>query len=415
METTTMSVINARRQQAADRLGIEIGKVHTHRLELKQLRENGLLIDLDIHGISMFAVQTSFAELGIAGDDVRVKRMRAGRKDLFPKLGKKLRSLEARARQNLERHSHVVPAFGNYKWLPWTAYESYRETHDQILTELDAVKQEAISKWDEVYEENRKFFEAAAERAWKGLLGQYAPGDEVMIATANGPAFNSRTEHDRFIEYLVQKGLGRMPTPEEIESLVRIDYTTSVLYADSEVMAEDVAQAALQAQMAEEQAKQAEAEHEVWEMQLAENQEHAKIEAFKQAEMAHAREQLAAMGSPLQDALDGLRANLYDAVQSLLEGLRTNDGFRGRSSTKAAELYNYWKKLNGGLLQDDTLDAVLEDLDAEMKLYKSTADRKMKVAQIGEITSALTEIATLTVESARKMRNQSSRASALEL
>ena len=97
----TETTIARRRREAAERLGVQEGQVQAHRIELNQLREAGLLVDLDIHGISMFSIPTTFAELGIGVSDVRAKRLRTGRKDLFPVYSKKFRSLEARARQNL--------------------------------------------------------------------------------------------------------------------------------------------------------------------------------------------------------------------------------------------------------------------------------------------------------------------------
>jgi len=329
-----------------------------------------------------------------------------------------MRSIEMRSRQNLEKYSHLVPAFGQYKWLPWTAYESFREAHDALVTELEAAKQSAISRWDDVYEANRETAAAIAENAWKAMLAQYAPGDEVMIVTQDHTPFSSKTGHDRFIEYVVQKALSKMPLPEEIQAQVKIDYSTSILYGEHEVAAEDAALAQAKASKAEADQAAYEAQHQLWQMQheeeILELTQEAKIEAFKHAEMEHARQQLAAMGSPIQDALDGLRATLYDAVGNLVTGIRKNGGFRGRASDKAAELYQMWKELNGGLLQDATLEAALENLNGTMTSYKS-ASKELRETQIGDITAQLTEIATLTAESARKINEGgSSRAKALE-
>lgn len=418
MEATMVEKVKARRQEAATKLGLEVSQVHIRRLEIAQMRDAGLLIDLDVHGISMFSTRVSFAELGIAQNDARCKRMRAGRKDLFPRISKKMQSLEVRARQNLKKNSHVVPVFGQYRWMPWTAYESFRDSHDAIVAEIETTKQEAIDTWDEVYEENREFFANVAENAWTAMVAQYAPGDEVMIVTQDHAPFSSKTGHDRFIEYVVQRALAKMPLPEEIQAMVKIDYSTSILYGESEVATEEAAIATAQAAQAEANALKVKADHEVWEVQheeeLLELSEKAKIEAFKTAEMEHARQQLAEMGSPIQDALDGLRATLYDAVGGLVAGLQKNGGFRGRASDRALELYNMWQELNGGLLKDDALEVALENLNAKMVSYKS-ASKDIRDTQIGDITSKLAEIATLTAESARKINEGgSSRAKALE-
>ena len=408
------AIVN-RRQAAAGRLGVEASEVEVRRLELAQMREAGLLVDLDIHGTSMFTVRASYAEMGISANDVRTERLRAGSKDLFPGYSKQLRSLEARARQNLYAHSFKIAAFGQWSWVPWTAYEAFKEKNDEIVAQLAQVKAEIIARYDELRETNRVYFEMVAERAWKDLMAGYAPGDKVVIVTTDGLSFEDKA---RFVEYVVQRALSKMPLPEEIEAVVRIDYRTSILYTEGEIEAENAAIAAARAVQAQAYAEEAEARQAAYEARLqeriAKSEAEAKIEAFKKAELEHARQQLAAMGSPLQEALDGLRANLYGSVQSLLEGVRKNGGFRGQASVKAAELHDFWQKLNGGLLKDDDLDASLKALDAEMKKY-SSANREAREASIGDITSQLAEIATLTAESARRIQNHDSRASSLEL
>ena len=120
------------------------------------------------------------------------------------------------------------------------------------------------------------------------------------------------------------------------------------------------------------------------------------------------------MGSPLQEALEVLKANVYDAVKTLLDGLKTNDGFKGRASSKATELYDYWRRLNGGLLQDAELDSALQTLESSMKAYQNSEGEGRK-AQVGEIVSQLSEIATMTAASAETVRRGASRAARLDL
>jgi len=116
-----------------------------------------------------------------------------------------------------------------------------------------------------------------------------------------------------------------------------------------------------------------------------------------------------------RDALNGLRENLYNAVKALLEGVERNKGFRGKASGKAAELYAYWQRLNGNLLQDEELETELGKLDNLMTSYKSSKQQGRE-AKINSITTTLSEIAALTNAEARKLRRHTtSRAAALEL
>jgi len=406
------SIIETRIQQAAERLGVSADRVQVQRLEISQMREAGLLIDLDVHGTSMFSAKVTNAELGISADDVRSKRLRAGSKDLFPKHARKFRSLETRARQNLVAHTFKVSVFGGWYWMPWTAYESFQEKHQQILDELEAVKADCLAHYNEVREQNRAYFEQVGDRAWKALLSGYAPGDTVVIRTTSGATFEAPKDYNRFIEYVVQKALSKMPLPEEIESGVRIDYRTSILYSESEVEAEVAAVAKAEAELAKAKAEQEKANLELW---TAEQEARAKVEAFRRAEIEHARQQLAEMSSPITEAMDALKASIHQAVADLLSGLQRNGGFRGRASAKAAELLQTWRQLNGGLLQDEQLEQALIDLDAKMKAYQA-AKPTARDGHIGDITSQLTVIAAQTVEAARKLRRSGpTRASALEL
>lgn len=411
--------IEERRRQAAQRLGVDPNRVQVHRLELAKLREAGLLVDIDAYGFSMFQTRVTPTEAGWGGEDIRVQRLRPGSKDLFPEHARKLRSLEARARQNLHANSHEIHAFGQYRWLPWSAYETFIAKHNELLAELETVKAEILARYDKILEENRSYFAEVAERSWVSMLSQYTPGDRVMIQTTDGVAFDSTTDHDRFIEYVVQRALAKMPLREEITAGVRIDYKTTILYSDAEVAAEAMVAAQARSEEAEAERRRAEAQHQQFRLRLAqreeERQSEARIEAYKRAELEHAREQLAQMSSPIQEALDGLRANLYDAVASLLAGVQKNGGFRGKASTKAAELLEYWRRLNGGLLQDDELDQALVTLDGMMAQYQAS-EPASRDAQLGDITSALAEISALTVASARKLEKEGpSRAAALEL
>jgi len=401
---TNPTNVTARQQAAAARLGVEADQVRRTRLELRQLREAGLLVDLDIHGISMFSVQTTYAELGIGAEDVRKERLRAGRKDLFPKYSKKLRSLETRARQNLIDHSHPVAAFGGYRWLPWTAYEEFRERHDAIVLELETTKAQLLEEYHDMREVNRAYFARVARRAWRDLVAQHQGETNFVIVTTDKLAFPA-DDPEAFVEYVVQRALGKVPLESEIRELVRIDYKTSVLYTDSEIAQEQAAEA------------RAHTERELARMDLEDAQERraTKLEEYRRAERDHARQQLSAMGSPLLTALDQLQDKVNQAASELLAGLDKNGGFRGKASSRAAGLFSFWRQLNGGLLQDADLDAKLGELDARMSTYQSsTPDARQ--TQVGDIAAQLTEIARLTTEETRRARRSaSSRASALEL
>jgi hypothetical protein len=105
------------------------------------MRELGVLVDVDVHGTSMFTARATWNELGIPEEDTRRKRLKRGTEDLIPKvyIGR-LRSLEARFRQSLDKHSFDVAGFRPYRWVPFTAYESWRGEWDRLQEELARVR-----------------------------------------------------------------------------------------------------------------------------------------------------------------------------------------------------------------------------------------------------------------------------------
>ena len=104
---------------------------------------------------------------------------------------------------------------------------------------------------------------------WKHNQEQWIQACEpVMIQTVDGLSFDSLDGHDRFIEYVVQKALGKMPIPEEIQNLVRIDYRTSILYGESELAEDEARLEQARAQAAEAKLQQAEAEQAVFDANL---------------------------------------------------------------------------------------------------------------------------------------------------
>jgi hypothetical protein len=81
-------------------------------LDIRRMRELGVLVDVDVHGTSTFTARATWNELGIPEEDTRRKRLKRGTKDLISKvyIGR-LRSLEARFRQSLDQHSFDVAGY----------------------------------------------------------------------------------------------------------------------------------------------------------------------------------------------------------------------------------------------------------------------------------------------------------------
>jgi hypothetical protein len=413
------SVIAARRQAAADRLGVDVDRVRVVQQELRTMREAGILIDVDFHGSSMLRAKATHTEAGISADDMRAERIRMGTKDLFPEHAPQVRSIENGLRHFVETNTTRVPAFGHWVWLAWTNYEHFVESYEEFVERLEAVKQDAIRRYDEIREENRRWHERAAERAWRSIASQYAPDDKVVILTDDRAEFTLE-QKDRFVEWVVQKALSKMPLPRELEHGIYIEYQTSILYSDAELAADEAALEQAKSEAARARAAAAEASRRVFDVEsqkrYEEAQRKARIAAYQAAELERAREQLARMSSPILDALSALDETIHEAVSRSLESLRKHGGFKGRGASKLARLFPMWKRLNGGVLNDAELEVELKELDELMRSYQAAGDKDVRDAQVGDIMAQLAEIAAMTSEATRETRRKgTSRAAALEL
>ncbi|RKY06935.1 MAG: hypothetical protein DRP56_06550 [Planctomycetota bacterium] len=407
----SQSQIDNRQEQAAQKLGVETSQVNRVRIELDALKENGILCQIHVHGTSMFSVRVRYDELGIGADDPRTERLRTGSKDLFPIHSKKLRSLEARARQNLVKHSFQVTAFGGYRWLPWTAYQDFIAKHKEITAELEQVKESACREWESIESQNREYFGQIAQRAWIALTSIYSRGDRAVVMTTDCKAFDL-DDMAGFVNYVADRACYKMPSPDQIRREVKIDYQTAVLFSDSELAAERTL--IEQEKAAQQQAQQA-AEHARANRYVERGEQNAKIAAYKQAELEHARQQMAEMTSPLTDTLNALRGRIYEAVRKSIAGLHKSGGFKGRASSKVAGLFKLWKTLSGGLLKDDELEAALSELNTQMQGYQGATSREMQMGMIGDIQEQLEKIAVQTSVTAQEIAEAAdSRAGNLE-
>jgi len=102
--------IAERKQRIVER--VQANDVATVQLDIARMKELGVLVDVDLHGFSMFTRRATWSELGIDGKSVRRKRLKRGSKDMLPKAYMStLHSLSTRFRQSLDRHSFVLEGF----------------------------------------------------------------------------------------------------------------------------------------------------------------------------------------------------------------------------------------------------------------------------------------------------------------
>jgi hypothetical protein len=352
MTATTYLTITERRQQAAEVTGRPADQIRSIQVQLDVLRKQGLLIDLSIRGTSMFTRTASWAEIGIQADikDPRFSRFTKGQKFLIPEEEiRALKSVETRMRYWLEKLSYGVTGFRPYRWLPYTAYQKWQTQWVELWKEFYAIKERIISNMDSYQDWLSDGFAEVAEASWKSIRA-----NGYKYVTLNG----RQMDHDSFVDYVVSSAISKLPTAAQVEENLHADYITALVYGDQDVAA-DQAQAEViraRAQSKRERvslqnSRQAEqVRHELAMHQLVEQERSACIEAMREAEARHAREQLRSIASPFEEVFTALRCQMSEDAAEMLSSIRKNGFVRGKIAEKGRGLIEMFNLL---AVQDD--------------------------------------------------------------
>lgn len=395
-----------RRAALAAEIGIAPERIQSVKLQLDVLRKQGILVDLDISGLSMFARAASWMELGILDDDVRRDRFTRGQKFLIPEdQVKRLRSVESQMRQALERYSFHVTGFYPYRWIPFTAYDEFRRAWAELTSRFAEVRQEILDHYDDYKDRLVNDFNQVAAEAWASI--QRAAGDRQPIVIIEGWRF---TDLEAFTNFIVQRALERFPSRQRIEQDLYADYTTALVYGEQDVAADELAAERLRRQISQEREEQ---RHQEQLHRLAEEARRIKIEAMRQAEAEHARQRLEQMVSPFEEVFSALRRRIAEDAQAMLQSIQKNGYVRGKIAEKGRgllDLYDLLAAHNDYELRDKLvhLKAAIGPIGAER-----AEDAPERSA--AEIVTLLNQVVDLAHTAAQDLLTKPSRFSLLEV
>ncbi|HCR70968.1 MAG TPA: hypothetical protein DIW23_05960, partial [Anaerolineae bacterium] len=329
-----------RLKQASDITGKPIDQIRSVQVELDVLRNQGILIDLNISGVSMFTRSATWAEIGIQADvsDPRFTRFTKGQKHLIPETEiRALKSVVTRMRYWLDRLSYDVTGFRPYRWLPYTSYEKWQKQWVELWKEFYAIKRRIIKNLDSYQDWLAEGYKEVAEASWNSIC---ANGYKHVII--NGKPMN----HNQFVDYVVDSVMSKLPKKEEIAEKLQADYVTALVYSDVDVAKEQAKVDHIRARSKQKEealsleiSRAAEkSRHESMMHQLEEDERRARIDAMIEAEARHAREQLRAIASPFQEVFSELRKRFSEDVAEMLKSIRKNGFVRGKVAEKGRGL-----------------------------------------------------------------------------
>jgi len=327
-----------RRQTTAIQLGVETDRIKGVKLQLDTLRKQGILVDLDIRGLSLFTRSATWLELGIDEDDVRQKRFTKGQKFLVPEEHvRKLRSIESSMRQHLEDCSYAVTGVAPYKWIPFTAYQEFRAGWQELLDRFYAAKADILAGYDTFVDLLAADFAEVAREAWNTFLARAEAEGKNLQINVGGKSF---TDCDAFTDYIISVALTRMPSREKIGTDLQADYSTLMVYGEQDIEADKLAAQRLQLQA---QNEYREAEHVDFLRRAEQDERLIALNAMRQAEAEHARQRLQQMTDPFEEVFAELRRRIAEDARSLLESVQKNKFLRGKIAEKGRGLLDIYE------------------------------------------------------------------------
>jgi len=221
----------AARDRLAERVGADSKQIGVVMEDIAtRLMEGGVIVDLDIHrwtGMKRLLPK----ELGLNGKRTRSKAIQLGEKLLMPPTVLKIiNSLTTQLRAHLDSHS-IRTVWG--RWVPATAYQKWRQRHDQLVEEylevgnsladnVSQIKQGTGGTWGELY----RLYSEHARVVYCRLNHQ--PVDDFYLERC--PAW--------FVDEYVDGILSHVPDADEIRRSFQVETKVSYIPLPS-MLAED--------------------------------------------------------------------------------------------------------------------------------------------------------------------------------
>ena len=383
---------------AAARAGVTGDQVERLPFDLSALDEHGVFINVDARGFGLLDRRLDWTSLGIALPRESAVAFRPPRCGLLPdRYRLPLLRPASRAHAVLQRYSFrfrltetlfETPA---YRWVPWSAFETFDTEFQANLAELEAARTDVLDHYEAVRAEVVETFLRLAN-------------DSARRLEATGHLIP-----EGFEEAVVRGVLDAFPTPTDLRDRLQLRYRVGVLLLGSEMLSEQrrareerralaATEAAHRLDRQQEAAQEREIQIELWaaeervRRQLTDEaddrrREQEVKERLRQLKLQAARERIAETMSPLEEGAKQLHAAVYEAATAIQTSLQQNQALRGASAKRARELVRWFGLMNWQ--SDVELEALLAEL--EHLASRPTGKRKRDPGPIDDVLSDIIE------------------------
>ena len=395
-----------RAEQAAERTGRSADTIARHEFDLSHYAEEGVFGSIDTGGFGTLYRQLDWRELGVVLPpttiDIRASRIALlPNKHRLPLMRRANQAHTALARWSFTRRvTRTVLQRGDLRWIPWRAWEAFTGEFAGVRAALEADKAALLAEYDAVRAEMRGNFGRIARESRRRLLATDA------------------TVPETFVEEVVERLLGALPTPEALRERLFVRFGVGVLFLGSEMLAEQRRAVAARAALAEEEERAREAssaarrrahaiQQNLWadeaiarrrvEVAEAEVRKEAEIkEHLRQLRLAAERQKLAEIMSPVEEIGQQLNAMVHEVVSAALDSIRKNRAtLHGSTAQGLRDLIRRYRALD--ITDDAALRGMIRDVERELARPLDTR-RKRDTA---EISAVLEDLRAYTYERSR--------------
>lgn len=388
--------LDSKKQKAAGNLGIAVADVESLPFDLTQLENEGIFLDVDCRGFAALERQIEWKSLGIELPAERRVSLSPPRVGLLPDIyRRKLLRAASRAHAALAHYGfrfticETVWGTSDFKWVPWSAFESFESEFNAAVTALGEAKTEILENYDEILVTLQAAFAELADDSAKRLA-----------STLETPL-----DREQFTTAVVGRAMRMVPTPAAIRDAMSIVMKPRIIVLGSEIEAEIAATKSLKlereridAEAATERRRLSEAEEERRrEFEIKERIRNLRIEA--------AREAAAEAVSPIREGLGQITARIAEAAAEMAERLDSAQFVPGSLAKRARQMCEWYELMN--FTGDNALEKVLERL-------REAAEKKAADRTTAEMRDALGAVLRATNRQSQRLLTDD-RLSALEI
>lgn len=321
-----LATATAIKQAAADRAGLDDTEIGGMVFQLRHLRETGILIDISVGGSTLFSRRANLYELGIPRKSIRGENVTAGSQFMGPrKFVSRQASMAERIRALGKKYCQEVTGFKPYEYLHWKVYDEFKEKWDDLMGQFDEMRNEALENLDEWREAYLEKIALQAEESWTAMMGRKRSALILHLRHEKTKTFENK---QAFVEWVVERAEGAFPSEKRVREMMYADYKTAVLLSEADITAEKARDAEELAAIKQARAEQAEAHaravEAVEQERVAKSEAQLKMQAIHQAELEHARDQIAQITSPFEELFSNLRAQVFAEFQEIAASVRKN-------------------------------------------------------------------------------------------